>query len=382
MPATMIPLSIAAPNDHLSAMKRSASEALHSTDPASTVSGSLSPSLSAKNLASSTACNSSSVSVSNESCPLNILFYATQLAAPAPKFETDAATPSLNEQDRSISSQASLSAYHCDVDEKLHSGDYTWMEPKTKKVMTAAENLLALMDHTDSPYEETADERMSLDDEVVSRNGHGSADEIVPGTILQPFYEQTSCSGTPSDGPYCIPKMSSPIRNPLRPPAGPLKRIGSTTSNHSSSSTDTTGVSPAIKGKASPTPSSSSSSTAPPSSPHTMSGQGEVPPQQHPLMNADKRFECNTCQRTFSRLFNLKSHLQTHDPTRTKSYMCTVCGVGFCRQQDLMRHGTVHDKSKLMVCPVCPNKTFSRKDALRRHIRLNGCCDVNLLETM
>ncbi|KAJ3229024.1 hypothetical protein HDU81_005708 [Chytriomyces hyalinus] len=380
MPATMIPLSIAAPSDHLSAMKRSASEALHITDPASTVSDSLSPSLPAKNHASSTASNSSSVSVSNESCPLNILFYATQLAAPAPKFEANVQTPSLIEQDRSSSSQ---SAHHCDVDEKLHSGDYAWMEPKTKKVMTAAENLLALMDHTDSPYEETAEqdgiEPMSLD-VALSRNCHGSADEIAAGTILQPFYEQTSCSGTPSDGTYCIPKTTSPIRNPLRRPAGALKRIGSTTSNHSNSSTDTFGVSGAVKGKASPTPSSSSSSTAPPSSPQT--GLGEVAPQQHPLMNADKRFECNTCQRTFSRLFNLKSHLQTHDPTRTKSYMCTVCGVGFCRQQDLMRHGTVHDKSKLMVCPVCPNKTFSRKDALRRHIRLNGCCDVNLLETM
>ncbi|KAJ3120294.1 hypothetical protein HK100_012855 [Physocladia obscura] len=95
-----------------------------------------------------------------------------------------------------------------------------------------------------------------------------------------------------------------------------------------------------------------------------------------------KRFECKECKRTFSRLFNLKSHLHTHNPTRAKNYTCEICNVGFCRQQDLARHATVHDKSRIMKCPTCPGKTFSRKDALRRHIRLNGCCDVSVLDAM
>ncbi|KAJ3354731.1 hypothetical protein HDU83_004646 [Entophlyctis luteolus] len=95
-----------------------------------------------------------------------------------------------------------------------------------------------------------------------------------------------------------------------------------------------------------------------------------------------KRFDCNECGRSFSRLFNLKSHLHTHNPARAKSFSCELCGVGFCRQQDLMRHATVHDKSKIMKCPQCPGKTFSRKDALRRHIRLNGCCDMSVLNSL
>ncbi|KAJ3216745.1 hypothetical protein HDU67_009071 [Dinochytrium kinnereticum] len=92
-----------------------------------------------------------------------------------------------------------------------------------------------------------------------------------------------------------------------------------------------------------------------------------------------KRYPCKQpgCNRSFTRLFNLKAHMETHNPDRERSFKCEHCGVAFCRAQDLLRHGTVHDKTNLMVCPACPTKTFSRKDALRRHIRVNGCCPMD-----
>ncbi|ORY43730.1 hypothetical protein BCR33DRAFT_717386, partial [Rhizoclosmatium globosum] len=74
--------------------------------------------------------------------------------------------------------------------------------------------------------------------------------------------------------------------------------------------------------------------------------------------NDSKRYECATCNRTFSRLFNLKSHLLTHDPSRTKSFLCDVCGVGFCRQQDLMRHGVSCCLFVFCVC-VCSWNHFA-----------------------
>ncbi|KAJ3099199.1 Metallothionein expression activator [Phlyctochytrium planicorne] len=111
-----------------------------------------------------------------------------------------------------------------------------------------------------------------------------------------------------------------------------------------------------------------------------------------------KRYPCkhHGCNRSFTRLFNLKAHMETHNPDRERSFKCEHCGVAFCRAQDLLRHGTVHDKTNLMVCPACPTKTFSRKvcillntnswklisfhqDALRRHIRVNGCCSLDAI---
>ncbi|KAJ3193497.1 Metallothionein expression activator, partial [Irineochytrium annulatum] len=67
-----------------------------------------------------------------------------------------------------------------------------------------------------------------------------------------------------------------------------------------------------------------------------------------------RRYPCKEagCKRSFTRLFNLKAHLETHNPQRERSFKCADCGVAFCRAQDLLRHGTVHDKSNLMLCAV------------------------------
>ncbi|KAI0702434.1 hypothetical protein BC835DRAFT_1211974, partial [Cytidiella melzeri] len=42
----------------------------------------------------------------------------------------------------------------------------------------------------------------------------------------------------------------------------------------------------------------------------------------------------------FARAFNLKTHIQTHDPNRSKPYACQhkSCGRAFSRKHDLTRH--------------------------------------------
>jgi uncharacterized C2H2 Zn-finger protein len=87
------------------------------------------------------------------------------------------------------------------------------------------------------------------------------------------------------------------------------------------------------------------------------------------------------CGRTFTRMFNLKSHLKVHDPNRKKDFKCPQCGSGFARSQDLSRHIMIHSGQKNFTCPgpTC-GKRFSRKDALRRHVRTTKCCELSELQ--
>ncbi|RSH76532.1 uncharacterized protein EHS24_005521 [Apiotrichum porosum] len=53
-----------------------------------------------------------------------------------------------------------------------------------------------------------------------------------------------------------------------------------------------------------------------------------------------KRHKCHVCGRGFARAFNLKSHVQTHDPLRPKPHQCPhpMCKRSFSRLHDLERH--------------------------------------------
>ncbi|KZT06328.1 uncharacterized protein LAESUDRAFT_759508 [Laetiporus sulphureus 93-53] len=53
-----------------------------------------------------------------------------------------------------------------------------------------------------------------------------------------------------------------------------------------------------------------------------------------------KKYQCPSCPRAFARAYNLKTHIQTHDPNRSKPYSChhKSCGRSFSRKHDLTRH--------------------------------------------
>lgn len=66
----------------------------------------------------------------------------------------------------------------------------------------------------------------------------------------------------------------------------------------------------------------------------------------HPIMDRarshfhddEKKHTCPTCGKQFSRKYNMKSHLETHDTSRNKKFKCECCMRSFSRKHDLRRH--------------------------------------------
>ncbi|EME40469.1 hypothetical protein DOTSEDRAFT_74144 [Dothistroma septosporum NZE10] len=83
---------------------------------------------------------------------------------------------------------------------------------------------------------------------------------------------------------------------------------------------------------------------------------------------------CDQCGKLFQRSYNLKAHMDTHDPHRDQPHACQYpdCTRRFVRRTDLLRHEqSVHLKERKYRCPLCYG-SFARKDTLRRHVD-DGC---------
>ncbi|KAJ3917992.1 hypothetical protein F5877DRAFT_79437 [Lentinula edodes] len=56
--------------------------------------------------------------------------------------------------------------------------------------------------------------------------------------------------------------------------------------------------------------------------------------------SSKKKYKCTVCTRAFDRAYNLKTHMDTHNPNRQKPYVCPhlSCHRAFSRKHDLGRH--------------------------------------------
>lgn len=77
------------------------------------------------------------------------------------------------------------------------------------------------------------------------------------------------------------------------------------------------------------------------------------------------------CGSTFTRHFNLKGHMRSHNDERPFKCKWPGCEKGFARQHDCKRHEQLHLNIRPYTCEGC-SRTFARMDALNRHLRSEG----------
>lgn len=91
----------------------------------------------------------------------------------------------------------------------------------------------------------------------------------------------------------------------------------------------------------------------------------------------EANFQCEIpgCGKLFSRSYNFKAHMETHDDKREYPFPCSVkeCNKRFVRKTDLQRHHqSVHMKERNHRCDFC-SRMFARKDTLRRSVQPYPC---------
>lgn len=85
-------------------------------------------------------------------------------------------------------------------------------------------------------------------------------------------------------------------------------------------------------------------------------------------MGENQGFNCELCQKTFTRRYNLTLHLKSHDLENIE--VCDICSVTFKSKKLLLVHRSNEHKytEEDRTCRCC-GKTFDRFDSMKRHMK-------------
>lgn len=86
-------------------------------------------------------------------------------------------------------------------------------------------------------------------------------------------------------------------------------------------------------------------------------------PPQHPTAMANP----STSQHPSQIGFAQQAHTSQYPASPQRPFSCDMCALSFNRQHDLKRHRDTHTGEKPFLCNGGCGKTFTRKDALKRH---------------
>ncbi|XP_055331849.1 histone-lysine N-methyltransferase MECOM-like isoform X1 [Paramacrobiotus metropolitanus] len=87
---------------------------------------------------------------------------------------------------------------------------------------------------------------------------------------------------------------------------------------------------------------------------------------------AERRHQCEQCERYFTDPSNLQRHIRTHHEG-ARTHACAECGKTFATSSGLKQHTHIHSSIKPFRCEVC-HKAYTQFSNLCRHKRMHANC--------